>query len=82
MINLGVAFIFLSNVFVLCVNMNGKYRIASGAFQVSRDLYVIGTSWSVQDVPYNDDYASKGYEYFDIYGYFYINIYSEYTSTL
>lgn len=32
-------------------NMNGKYLIASGA---------------KQNVPYNDDYASKGYEYFDL----------------
>lgn len=32
-------------------NMNGKYSIASGA---------------KQDVPFNDDYASKGHEYFDL----------------
>lgn len=32
-------------------NMNGKYSVAS---------------MGKQDVPYNDDYASKGYEYFDV----------------
>ena len=32
-------------------NMNGKYEVASGA---------------KQGVKYNDDYASKGYEYFDV----------------
>ena len=32
-------------------NMNGKYSVASGA---------------KQNVPFNDDYASKGYEYFDV----------------
>lgn len=32
-------------------NMNGKYRVASGARQ---------------DVGFNDDYASKGHEYFDV----------------
>ena len=32
--------------------MNGRYTVASG---------------SHQGVPYNDDYASKGYEYFDVY---------------
>ena len=32
-------------------NMNGRYQIASGARQ---------------DVPFNDDYASKGHEYFDV----------------
>ena len=40
---------------LLCVasaNMNGRYTVASG---------------SHQGVPFNDDYASKGYEYFDVY---------------
>mmetsp|Transcript_19740 Transcript_19740/g.44426 ORF Transcript_19740/g.44426 Transcript_19740/m.44426 type:complete len:904 (+) Transcript_19740:70-2781(+) len=32
-------------------NMNGKYAVASGAHQ---------------NVPWNDDYASKGHEYFDV----------------
>ena len=32
--------------------MNGKYEVASGA---------------EQGVPFNDDYTSKGYEYFDVY---------------
>lgn len=32
-------------------NMNGRYSVASGARQ---------------DVPFNDDYASKGHEYFDV----------------
>ena len=36
---------------VLAVNMNGKYSVAS----VDR-----------QNVPFNDDYASKGHEYFDV----------------
>merc|ERR1719203_353742 len=37
---------------VTAKNMNGKYSIASGGRQ---------------DVPFNDDYASKGHEYFDVY---------------
>eukprot|EP00854_Cymbomonas_tetramitiformis_P025130 gene25130-30667_t len=32
-------------------NMNGRYKVASGADQ---------------NVPFNDDYASKGHEYFDV----------------
>ena len=32
-------------------NMNGKYRVASA---------------DRRDVPFNDDYASKGHEYFDV----------------
>ena len=32
-------------------NMNGKYSVSSGARQ---------------DVPFNDDYASKGHEFFDV----------------
>lgn len=33
-------------------NMNGRYKVASGGRQA---------------VPFNDDYASKGHEYFDVY---------------
>jgi len=33
-------------------NMNGKYLVASGGRQA---------------VPYNDDYKSKNYKYFDVY---------------
>ena len=35
----------------LAANMNGRYSVSS----VDK-----------QDVPFNDDYASKGYEFFDV----------------
>ena len=35
----------------LGANLNGKYKVASGG---------------KFDVPFNTDYASKGYEYFDV----------------
>lgn len=45
--------LFLATTSAKSGNMNGEYFISSGA---------------KQKVPYNDDYASKGYEYFDVWG--------------
>lgn len=49
-----VVLVILSTLFsnALTANMNGRYLVASGAKQA---------------VKFNDDYASKGHEYFDVY---------------
>ena len=52
MLRLHLAVLASLGVTALAENMNGKYAIASG---------------SRQNVAFNDDYASKGHEYFDVY---------------